>query len=243
MKKNHSEQQKGLVASRKEQILQTGFQPGYKPCSMSPTLCDEAKDQPLKSSSPTKENRNRPSSLTHLTLSRATLPSRRLPSKKHVHLGGSAVLQNELKNENISQDFKHLLKSAITTARKKYKNHYNFGKDARYASGWFSNIRHKADGQERATYFCTNITENTSATLIIELHLFFNDPKTKFNHHSFASYLLDELNALLKEYKTPEIKPTSGEYYDINTWLKMKTVFENLVCEEDLSETKTAQIF
>ncbi|WP_298623897.1 ankyrin repeat domain-containing protein [uncultured Legionella sp.] len=89
------------------------------------------------------------------------------------------------------------IQKAVDTAQKKYSQWYN-GANHRGENGFFSWLRHGSTGQRNA--FLMNQTVSNSmrydeAKLIINKFLI-DESKTRYHRHSFASFLLDELNQI-----------------------------------------------
>lgn len=123
------------------------------------------------------------------------------------------------------------LKQAINFAQIKYKTHYGDNTlHARGEMGFFSTFRHGVYGQKRS------LTFNQDAQLLdsydqVTKHLssFLNASETRYHRHSFSSYLLDELSAVLKHHKKAGVNPDAGRHYDPKTaWSNAKEQFDAL---------------
>jgi hypothetical protein len=74
--------------------------------------------------------------------------------------------------------------------------------------GLFSFLRHGLKGQRVASEFNAKINAlNNVSDLLKELHTFLSDPSRAFHHHSFTSYLADELSNI------DLVKPKFGARY------------------------------
>ena len=101
-----------------------------------------------------------------------------------------------------------IYKSAIAQAVTNYQNWYQgTAPDARGIGGWFTFFRHGKAGQVRATAFNLKIQGlDDLRTIKSEIEALLKDPKTRFNRHSFASFLLDELQKISSPYSKLEMK-------------------------------------
>ena len=99
------------------------------------------------------------------------------------------------------------LKSVVDKAQKDYSDWYNKVKELRGKRGYFSFLRHWESGQTNARNFQTKIdgmTDYTEARKAVFEHL--QKDKTNFNRHSFASFLIDELQGIEGFFdKKPEV--------------------------------------
>jgi ankyrin repeat protein len=88
------------------------------------------------------------------------------------------------------------LQYATTLAQIKYEKWYNGG-ELRGDAGFFSSFRHSTYGQAQAKNLVRQITSMTEEAAIIQhLQHFLEERATRYNQHSFAAFLLDELDVL-----------------------------------------------
>ncbi|MBA3535909.1 MAG: hypothetical protein H0T84_04770 [Tatlockia sp.] len=103
-----------------------------------------------------------------------------------------STLKNE---ENLLSD----LKLAISTAQNNYQYWYQKENNLRGPDGYFSRFffRHGSIGQWRALSLKTEISNTEDlAEAITKINEFIESSWTRYNRHSFASFLLDELNKI-----------------------------------------------
>ena len=91
-----------------------------------------------------------------------------------------------------------IIQKAVDIAQKKYSQWYS-GEQHRGANGFFSWLRHGSLGQQNAFLMNQELNNTHTAyedaiTLINEFLM--DDNKTPYHRHSFASFLLDELNQI-----------------------------------------------
>ena len=166
--------------------------------------------------------------LVHHNRGRPIPTGRRLPTRyQHTSL---FPISQEIKTEvgEVAIKLVTLLKTAVTLAADNYQSQLPRGE----AWGWFSGRRHGAEGQDRAEIFCAEVRKLESETTVwLSLQNFFDRSDVKYNHHSFASYLLDEFNNLLEKNSFPSNKPEAGKHYDYNSWLQIKDELTKLISE------------
>ena len=119
-----------------------------------------------------------------------------------------------LSEKNNSQ----LIKEAVTKAVMNYAEWYKIGKDHRGPNGFFSWFRHGPQGQEQAKTLHTKILNSTfEEDAISEVNSFLTGKNTRFQRHSLASFMLDQLS-LLKDLPWHGLSPdTLSNCYDAKT--------------------------
>ncbi len=223
----------GVVAQRRAELIAAKFS-GYAAMPKEAPAVKHSKDTQIESGK-----------LSHLTKSRPAI-SHRPPSRQPRKLNNAKdyffTEKTEDKSESIHllpTNLTSLIKKAISAAESCYREHYQKGTHPRQPNGWFSWWRHGAAGQEKAEEICvTAQDEDTCGSLLDKMHLFFNSPETRFNNHSFASYLLDELDKLLHQLSLSGCK-IEGASYDKDTWLAVAVQLEKVVPVEEKSNTLT----
>ncbi len=89
------------------------------------------------------------------------------------------------------------IKYAVIIAQMQYERWSKDKRNADFrdkAGTFFSSIRHGKDGQVKANNFLNDIRQTDSVAQAIQrISDLLSDPKTRFHHHSFASFLLDEV--------------------------------------------------
>ncbi|OCH99481.1 hypothetical protein A8135_07310 [Legionella jamestowniensis] len=211
------------VATRKEELLKAGFS------------VEKLRQDNPKTTAPVVKK------LTHPTLSRAMGPKRRLPTSMRLSRREMTFFyqENELfpPETVVSEAEEKLinrLKQAIKNAQIKYQEHYLKGSFPRAETGWFSSFRHRLFGQSRALDF-SKIEANAFKALVKKLDDFFNAAETRYHHHSFSSYLLDELMVLLEQENKAVKKPKTGEHYDSSHWTESRLALEELFTKENIN--------
>ncbi|WED42901.1 hypothetical protein [Legionella cardiaca] len=230
-----------LVATRREELIRAGFH------GLGPKLISEKQltnkeqlvsapqvfpktvtpEKGLKEKEVASEER-----LVHLTRSRASMPKRRLPTRKARSSLSSNSFFNTPQELQSPQSIDNLLKNAIISAEEKYRDHYLHGTNAREENGWFSWLRHRMTGQTRAETLRLEIQADTASVILAKFDDFFSHPNTRYNNHSFATYLLDELNALLKKSNLKTYAHKAGEHYDLRSWYQLKEALDSLIVEQ-----------
>ncbi|MDX1837287.1 hypothetical protein [Legionella taurinensis] len=89
------------------------------------------------------------------------------------------------------------LQTAVYTAYINYTRYHNEGENPAFnrgqGDGFFSHLRHGAKGLANAQNLCKSVENLTSYQVVQKLRAFLADSSRKYHHHSFASYLADEL--------------------------------------------------
>ena len=101
------------------------------------------------------------------------------------------------------QYFLDSLKEAIDRAQKNYQSYYNGDneKNRGYSSGFFSFFRHGFAGQHNAENFNKLMGRiNSPEESFIQLKTFLTQEHTRYHTHSFASYVMDEVSKIIKQY-------------------------------------------
>lgn len=240
-----------LVATRRDELIKTGFL-GLAPKPQKETVLaekqptnneEELKTLPvsLTPNTPLKKEvatETKSQKLVHLTQSRATIPKRRLPSRRpHSSLASNSFFNNAQISEQEKQpslDLKKLLIQAVISAEKKYRAHYEKGNNPREENGWFSWFRHGMTGQNRAEDFLQTIKTTEEHVILKKLDELFHAPYTKYNNHSFSSYLLDELKCILEKYKLVTRDLNLNKQYELSSWIEMKEKLKTYLPTESL---------
>lgn len=242
---------KGLVAQRREELLAAKEQSRLRAASLNTTPLNAT---PLYSILPganavsnnpiplntTPINALPPSkaSLTHLTKSRPRIEHRNPSQRKSNSLSHDFFKKNEQKScestgIGLTKDWLNVLKITIGKAQTAYKKYYELGINTRQPNGWLSWLRHGPDGQKKADSIKTKAEASQSIDIILQqLEQFFEDPDTRYENHSFASYLFVEFNRLLQGNKY-KAKPQEETLYDKNDWYKIVEQLRPLMTEEE----------
>ncbi|STY28568.1 Uncharacterised protein [Legionella wadsworthii] len=219
----------GLVSRRKDEVIAQKKMANLKATNTNNTHC------------PT-PNQAKP--LTHLTKSRPKIAHRK-PSRALHHLSTSEAgffsKIEKMVHESSNPEWLKVIQCCISEAWRHYKNYYVRGINTRQPNGWLSWWRHGNEGQERAEIFKKEVEAiNNLDQLMKYIGLFFEDPDIRFENHSFASYLFEEFNRLLRgpEYQFKEDTIyCKNDWYQISEQLKMMAEKECLKHSSDLSST------
>lgn len=111
------------------------------------------------------------------------------------------------------------LQNAVAEAQKKYSAYYSHGAYKRWETpGCFSFFRHGNKGQATAIHVKTHSIQcNNAVDLLDFLDSHLTKNSTRFYRHSFASYLLDEINTFAGFIKSPIICD-ANKHYDVDNW-------------------------
>ncbi|MCW8410486.1 hypothetical protein OQJ13_16015 [Legionella sp. PATHC035] len=174
--------------------------------------------------------------LTHLTKSRPKFEHRK-PSPKR-RKANQLALDFLKKNEQIpsespdrdsTTDSLKVLKKSIEDAWIAYNKYYELGVNTGQPNGWFSWWRHGVHGQKKAQSVKSAALASDNPDVIMQLmERFFEDPNTRFENHSFASYLFNEFNRLLQG---DEYKLQAGKTYDSNYWYTIAEQLRSLLTQ------------
>ncbi|ASQ47480.1 hypothetical protein [Legionella clemsonensis] len=226
-KANHQETkiENKTVALRKEELLKAGF-----------SETGIFKQSSARTSAPVVK-------LNHPTLSRAMGPKRRLPTQTRPRREAT-FFTSTAQESGVSGSEENLinkLTQAIKSAQVKYREHYLKGAFSRQESGWLSGLRHRMLGQSRAQSV-SEIQANTFEAVLKKLDDFFYAPETRYNFHSFTSYLLDEFILLLEQANSSVtvIRPKSGEHYNPTVWSEIRESLAALLKESSLNYNHSA---
>ncbi|KTD17854.1 hypothetical protein [Legionella jordanis] len=176
--------------------------------------------------------------LSHLTKSRPR-PSHRPPSRPKCKegLGLCSFFQVKTMAEHSGGDFEKILKRAVLDARHKYHGHYQTRQNPRQENGWFTWWRHGVEGQNKAKKLYMDIESKTSSAIIAALHEFFSYPTTQYNHHSFSSYLLDELHFILN-HQDQGLHSVPG-HYSLDSWVLCREQLLLILNQQGKDNSKT----
>lgn len=112
-----------------------------------------------------------------------------------------------------------------------------------YQSGFFSFLRHGKAGAAKALAFNQNIQCTTSIDDAIDLiNTLLTNRNTRYHTHSLASYVLDEVNALLGSelllgHDTPSFKPDDTGHYSVEVWPQIRGKLESIIPDEGLDKS------
>lgn len=176
--------------------------------------------------------------LTHLTRSRPKFEHRKpSPKRRKVNqLALDFLKKNEQKpGESPDRDFTtdslKVLKKSIEDAWTAYNQYYELGVNTGQPNGWFSWWRHGVDGQKKAQSVKNAALASDNPDVIMQqMELFFEDPNTRFENHSFASYLYAEFNRLLQGQ---EYKLQAEKIYDKKYWYTIAEQLRPLLTKEE----------
>ncbi|CAM2952883.1 Uncharacterised protein [Legionella steigerwaltii] len=176
--------------------------------------------------------------LTHLTKSRPKFEHRKpsLKRRKANALTHDFFKKNEQKpcestDMNSTVDSLQVLKKSIADAWTAYNKYYEQGINTLKPNGWFSWWRHGIDGQKKAESVKDKALSSDNPDIIMQqMEQFFEDPYTRFENHSFASYLFVEFNRLLQNH---EYKPQEGIIYDKKYWHTIAEQLRPLLTKEE----------
>ena len=204
--------QKGLVAKRRDELLLA---------KISALVAADKKDTEVihqPESTPTEAATR----LTHPTQSRPS-PHHRPPTRFQRHF----FAENQENNGKESQSDSNLsvieqIKKAVDRAKDRYESHIKTGENPRHESGWLTGWRHGSDGIDKAAELSDQIKGLDGIdSMILNLSHFFMDDKTRYNNHSFASYLLDELNSVIESGSLSSYRPAGAASYDKFSWVNI----------------------
>ncbi|MCW8444460.1 hypothetical protein OQJ05_10395 [Fluoribacter gormanii] len=229
--KNNFDIPTGLVAQRRAELIAAREQSRLRSMIFVDTNTNNTHTKPL----------------THLTKSRPQIehkkPSRtrRKPNaSSHDFLKKNEQLTAGTTDINLAVDWLKELKNTISDAWIAYNNYYKLGINTRQPNGWFSWWRHTDDGQKRAEKINDEAKASDNADKIMQqMERFFEDPSTRYENHSFASYLLEQFNRLLERY---EGKPRPGIIYNKNYWQTIAEQLHLLMANEEYNHSSEAPV-
>ncbi len=121
-------------------------------------------------------------------------------------------------NKDLSDDIqKNKILDAALKAVNSYLEWSEKGIQHRGVNGWFTWLRHGQYGRDRANALKDSLQHNSSLQQIqTAIDDFLNKPYTRFNNHSLASFLLDELSVIENSpwsdtNRYPEYKPLDAK--------------------------------
>ena len=121
---------------------------------------------------------------------------------------------------------------SVEKAFSNYMNHHDNRQEQKFQrgfeAGFFSTLRHGETGQTNARKFCTTILDTTSTTEAIdEINRLFINSKA-YHTHSFTSYVLDEINDILRQHKLEPINADKNGHYSKDHWLQAKDLLDGI---------------
>ncbi|WP_454780460.1 hypothetical protein [Legionella sp. WA2022007384] len=187
----------------------------------------------------TDENNTNPRMLTHLTKFRPQIkhkkPSRsqRNSTSMHDFFKTNEQIADEATDMDVTVDWLKELKNTISDAWVAYSNYYKLGINNRQPNGWFSWWRHSDDGQKRAERINDEaLASEDTNKIMIQMERFFEEPSTRYENHSFASYLFEKFDRLLERH---EYKPQPEIIYDKNYWHTIAAQLHLLMTKEEFN--------
>ncbi|KTD42201.1 hypothetical protein [Legionella parisiensis] len=246
---------KGLVAQRRKELIAAKERSRLKAASLNTTHLINL--TPLYSITPdTKAVSNDPiplnatainalpstkESLTHLTKSRPKIEHRNPSQRKSNSLAHDLFKNNEshlgdTTDLDLNGDWLNVLKKTIVGAWTAYKQYYELGINTRQPNGWFSWWRHGDGGQKKAETLKNKAEASVDLEMIMQqMEGFFEDSSTRYENHSFASYLFEEFNRLLQ-------KPHEGTTYSKEHWFVIAEQLRLMAKEECGHNSSTLEL-
>ncbi|MBL7527355.1 hypothetical protein [Legionella bononiensis] len=219
--------QKGLVAKRRDELLLAKISALVAADKKDTEVINQREDTPTESAT----------RLTHPTQSRP-IPHHRPPTRFQRQFFAE---NQENKSEESNSDFNlsviDQIKKAVDRAKVLYESHINTGENPRHEPGWLTTWRHGPEGMDKAEGLSKQIEDfEIIDPIILNLSHFFMDAKTRYNNHSFASYLLDELNKVLENCSVAACRPAGDGAYDKFSWIRVSGYLKKLASDqEDIS--------
>ncbi|HAT8637463.1 TPA: hypothetical protein JBD08_01565 [Legionella pneumophila subsp. pneumophila] len=241
---------KGLVSKRKAELLLAKLEEAIKAQESlnreSESPAKEGNSESLKPrlTHPTSERpkiNHRPPSSFSYTNSDSTLFTSVKEEKTEGEVS-SVSLSNDKKKveDNSSASIWTELIAALSRAVDNYTKKKMEGTTPGEAYGWFSWLRHGKAGEDKAGGLASEArTTSTVESLLTLLHHFFADSTTRYNNHSLAPYVMDELNKLLIQYALKPFILSLGSQYDLNSWLHIKNQLSQLAGKEACQERQS----
>ncbi|MBA2710269.1 MAG: hypothetical protein H0U57_06740 [Tatlockia sp.] len=148
------------------------------------------------------------------------------------------VIRESLSKEQLLYlDIKNAMNKACTDYLLHYDNREDIHYQRGYQSGFFSSERQEEIGKTHANEFNLSIQDATSCEVIINLiDTLLTKSNTRYNTHSLASYILDEIHALKKNQGVQTVKPT---HYSVELWLEAKQSLQNIASNESIDLPKS----
>ncbi|HFL3443093.1 TPA: Dot/Icm T4SS effector MavH [Legionella pneumophila] len=241
---------KGLVAKRKAELLLAKLEEAIK---AQESLNRESESHAKEDNSESLKPR-----LTHPTSERPKINHRPPSSFSYTNSESTLFispkeekLEREEPSLSISSDKKKVvaksstsiwteLIAALSRAVDNYSHKRMEGTTPSEAYGWFSWLRHGKAGEDKAGELASEARgTSTVDSLLTLLHHFFADSNTRYNNHSLAPYVMDELNKLLIQYALKPFILSLGTQYDLNSWVHIKNQLSQLAGKEVSQERQS----
>ncbi|HAT1775492.1 hypothetical protein D7217_10355 [Legionella pneumophila] len=241
---------KGLVAKRKAELLLAKLEEAIK---SQESLNRESESHAKEDNSESLKPR-----LTHPTSERPKINHRPPSSFSYTNSESTLFispkeekLEREEPSLSISSDKKKVvdksstsiwteLIAALSRAVDNYSHKRMEGTTPSEAYGWFSWLRHGKAGEDKAGELASEARgTSTVDSLLTLLHHFFADSNTRYNNHSLAPYVMDELNKLLIQYALKPFILSLGTQYDLNSWVHIKNQLSQLAGKEVSQERQS----
>ncbi|HHT0605260.1 TPA: hypothetical protein ACTXXA_002691 [Legionella anisa] len=181
-------------------------------------------------------------SLTHLTKSRPKIEHRNPSQRQSNSLTHDFFKNNEPKHGEamdlgLNGDWLNVLKKTICRAWIAYKEYYELGINTRQPNGWFSWWRHRDEGQKKAEAIKNQAEASDNPEMIMQqMEGFFEDSYTRYENHSFASYLFEEFDRLLQGDK---YKPLEGTIHGKEYWYIIAEQLRLLMTKEECKHSSS----
>lgn len=122
---------------------------------------------------------------------------------------------------------------AIDRAKTHYAQHYknNQRHNRGHENGWFSWFRHGKEGQKNALALQIKCTDKSPAEIITNLDELLTHKDTRYNLHSFSSYLMDELLNMEMLRKMDGTSRVKEDRYTSQSWTDLREEIESYVSE------------
>lgn len=144
--------------------------------------------------------------------------------------------EKPLEKPQITQDtFLVALKAAITTAQENYAKHTrslktNTPEEKRGEYGFFTRRRHNEAGVQKVTSYFKDLKNWDLDTVQENLGKLCNDNKTRYNRHSFTSYLFDQLSSTSQNFNKGGVT-NKGGLYTKQSWDELSRQFKTIKTE------------
>ncbi|KTD54730.1 hypothetical protein [Legionella quateirensis] len=204
--------EKGLVAKRRDELLLAKISALVEADKKDTEVINQREYTPTESAT----------RLTHPTQSRP-IPHHKPPTRfQRQFFSENQENQGEESHSDSNLNVIDQIKKAIDRAKDRYESHIKTGKNPRHESGWLTGWRHGSEGIDKAAELSEQIKGlDAIDSMILNLSHFFMDDKTRYNNHSFASYLLDELNSVIENGSLSSYRPAGDASYDKFSWVKI----------------------
>lgn len=240
---------KGLVAKRKAELLLAKLEESLK---LEESINKESESHTKEESSeslkprlthPTNDRpkiKHRPPSSFSYTNSDSTLFSSSKDEKNEEELPASMTNDEKKTEDKAPTPIWTALSTALSRAVDYYTKRIMEGTTPSKSYGWFSWLRHGKAGEDKAGELNSEVQETSTVESLLDvLHLFFVDSHTKYENHSLAPYVVDELNKLLVQHALKPFMLKLGAQHDINSWLHIKNQLSQLIWKEEPQEKQT----